>query len=251
MIEKKQWDSMWRGIIGLELKAHQAWYARGRIGEGRMELVDENLQGACVASLSGVSFTRCDLSGALLGSSFMDDAEMAECTFFDARLVQSSWKRAVLTRCTFTQSYLGLAHFDEASVIGCIWNKADLRLSLWTRAVVVDCSFVEANLDEITFDLATFRRCNFARATLRKDKEWDGNVAVCNGTRFTDCDFRGANITGLRLNNTTFERCKFHGVIGAPVLEGPVTIVDADFSADGDGSDMRSQADVVAKWRNG
>ena len=75
------------------------------------------------------------------------------------------------------------------------------------------------------------------------------NVGACLGTHFIDCDFRGADISGLRFANTTFERCMFHGLIGAPVLEGPVTIIDADLSANGDGSDMRSQADILAQWR--
>jgi uncharacterized protein YjbI with pentapeptide repeats len=73
-------------------------------------------------------------------------------------------------------------------------------------------------------------------------------MASCANARFTDCDFRNANLTGLRLNNTTFERCRFHGVIGTPALEGPVTIIDADFSAAGDKSDLRSQAEVIALW---
>ena len=34
---------MWDGIIGLDIKAHQAWYDRGQTVEGRMILVDENL----------------------------------------------------------------------------------------------------------------------------------------------------------------------------------------------------------------
>ena len=76
-------------------------------------------------------------------------------------------------------------------------------------------------------------------------------MAWARNSHFTDCDFRGANITGLRLNNTTFEHCKFHGIIGTPVLEGPITIVDADFSPDADGSDLRSQADIVAQWGGG
>jgi uncharacterized protein YjbI with pentapeptide repeats len=247
----KEWDSMWRGIIGLELKAHQAWYARGRIGDGRMVLVDENLQGAHVADLRGVHFTRCDLSGAKLGRRPLDDAELTECTFFDATLNYSHWERATLTRCNFVSVFMGCTDFDDASISDCDWTNAYLERSIWTRAVVVQSLFTGANLDEVTFDLARFDRCSFSRATLQDNSQRRGNVAVCNGTHFIDCDFRGANITGLRLNNTTFERCKFHGVIGAPVLEGPVTLVDADFSVDGDGSDMRSQADVVAQWRNG
>ena len=96
MSEPRIWDSMWDGIIGLEIKAHQAWYDRGQTGEGRMILVDENLQGATVRFLQGVHFTRCDLSGARLVYSSLEDGEMVECTFFDARMASSWWDRARL-----------------------------------------------------------------------------------------------------------------------------------------------------------
>ncbi len=247
----KEWDSRWRGIIGLEYKAHQAWYARGRTGEGRMVLADENLQGARVASLQGVHLTRCDLSGAALGFSFMDDAEMFDCNFFDAPMSRSQWPRANLQRCNFINVDMGMAKLDDAIVANCNWTTADLQRSTWRRSHVTRSKFVEANLDEIVCAFATFERCDFSRATMRDKSQGRGNVAIFEGTRFTDCDFRGANITGLRLNNTTFERCKFRGIIGTPVLEGPITIIDADFSPDADGSDLRSQADIVAQWGGG
>ena len=43
MSESRMWDGMWDRIIGLEIKAHQAWHGRGQTVEGRMILVDANL----------------------------------------------------------------------------------------------------------------------------------------------------------------------------------------------------------------
>lgn len=248
---KKEWKSMWRGIIGLELKAHQAWYERGRTGEGRMVLVDENLQGANVAGLRGVSFTRCDLSGAELGRRLLDDSEFVECTFLDASLNYSSWERVTLTGCIFIDSYLCLADFSDANIDKSNWTKAHLERTIWRRAHVASSLFVGAYLNGAICIQTRFEGCNFNGADLSiAANDVGGNVASCEDAHFIDCDFRGSNLSGLRLNNTRFERCKFHGIVGVPVFEGPVTFIDADFSQGGDGSDLRSQDAVLTVWRS-
>ncbi len=246
----KEWDSMWRGIIGLEYKAHQAWYARGRTGEGRMVLVDENLQGAQVASLAGVQFTRCDLSGARVVHVDLRYAEFIDCVFEDAGLNLSQWHGAVLKGCKFPGSWIGLADFVNTNVLRCDFSTTNFERTTWQHAEVVASRFYKANVTNQRIDTSTFRQCDFREASINRT-DFKLDMAWARNSHFTDCDFRGANITGLRLNNTTFEHCKFHGIIGTPVLEGPITIVDADFSPDADGSDLRSQADIVAQWGGG
>jgi uncharacterized protein YjbI with pentapeptide repeats len=249
-VEKKAWDSLWDGIIGRRYKAHEAWYERGRAGPGRMVLSDENLQGARVVSLAGVQFTRCDLSGAALGRSFMGDAELIECNFFDAPMNYSMWDRARLERCSFVEAGLGGADFTAATAEGCTWQRTYLERSLWVGASVNASSFDDAVADNVVFDDATLTGCTFRRTLMRRTVQSPaGNVGTCFGTRFTDCDFRGADVTRLRLANTTFTRCKFHGLLGKPVLEGPVIIEGSDFSPDADGSDLRTREEVLAQWQ--
>ena len=129
-------------------------------------------------------------------------------------------------------------------------SRAYLNSSRWEGATLKKSIFNNAEANDILLDGATLTQCTFLGTKMRRTVQNPGlRLGACLGTHFIDCDFRGADISGLRFANTTFERCKFHGLIGAPVLEGPVTIIDADFSANGDSSDMRSQADILAQWR--
>ncbi len=229
------------------MAAHRAWYARGKTGDGRLILNGRNLGGIAVASLRGARLEHCDLSNANMSIGLMDAVELIDCVFDDARMNHSSWDQAELVNCRFLKAWLGLAKFEHARISGCDWTAAYLETSMWSNSDVNATRFVDANLVDSRFDGALFSQVDFRGAKLCRIDE-AADFARCPNTRFIDCDFRGANLTGLRLNDTTFERCRFHGVIGAPVLEGPVTIIDADFSEAGDGSDLRSQAVVMAMW---
>ncbi len=214
-------------------------------GVGRIELFDRNIQGANIRAIEGAKLVRCDLSH--VNISMFDDVEFEDCILDWAVLTDSAWDRAMLVGCSFRDGYLGLIHFFDATITGGDFARAYAERSSWHRAIVTSVSFQDANLRDGRFDDAVFARCDFRNADLSCHIV-DGDFARCPNTYFIDCDFRGANLTGLRLNDTTFERCRFHGVIGAPVLEGPVTIIDADFSEAGEGSDLRSQAVVMAMW---
>lgn len=244
---RKTWTSLWRGTLTPKLKPHWRWYGAGRTGEGRIVMCDENLQGAAVRGLEGARFERCDFSGAMF--SLMDDTELVECIFDEAQFNGSAWDGAHIERCRFHGAWIGLGYFDRTTIEGGDWLGSYLERTSWTEATIRDVSFRCARLVDARFDAATFVGCEFTHANLSR-KELEGDLARCPGARFVRCDFRGAHFDGLRFNNTTFEQCLFHDTTGRPDLEGKCTLIDPDFSRDGDGSDVRDPDQVLRVWRD-
>ena len=74
------------------------------------------------------------------------------------------------------------------------------------------------------------------------------NFTDCDllGARFSKSDLRGANFADRRLRGTVFDHCRMHGIVGKPEIEGPCTIIAADLSAAGDGSDIRDKVDLFS-----
>lgn len=246
MLDHKKRKSLWQGIIKPLLQEHSDWYQRGRTGEGRIVMSDEDLQGADLRCLDGAKFDRIDFSGA--GISALEDVEVSDCTFDEAWLQRSRWDRAHVQNCRFRGSTMWLADFDDASINGGDWLGADLARSNWSRAHVADVSFVAATFVDARFDGATFVDCDFSRADLsRVNLAMD--AARCPETRFIGCDFRRANIDGLRFNNTTLDRCRFGGVRGKPDLEGTCTLIEPEFSSDGS-REIRDPEEVLRAWRD-
>ncbi|MGE3762123.1 MAG: pentapeptide repeat-containing protein [Kofleriaceae bacterium] len=110
--------------------------------------------------------------------------------------------------------------------------------------MIEDCSFRRARFD-IQVDRSHLRGCDLREAN------FSGRPIVGHSyeTHFENCDFRGADFTERRFRDTTFTRCKFAGVKGRAVLEGPVHVIEPDFSDAGDGSAIRSAEAALAMWR--
>lgn len=246
-------ESLWQGIISHRLRPHSDWYRGGRVGEGRIVMTDENLQGADLRGVEGAKFERVDFSGA--GINALEDVEVSDCTFDEAWLQRSRWHRAHVRNCRFHAATMWLSRFEDVVVDGGDWLGANLNGCSWTRARVTDARFTAATLVDARFDDATFVDCDFTRADFsRVDLGLD--AARCPGTRFVRCDFRHANIDGLRFNGTTFDHCLFGGVRGKPDVEGDCTLIAPDFSPAGNGSvssngvpGIRDPEDVLRVWR--
>lgn len=251
MSSPKKWESLWEGILSTrKIKAHWAWERGGRVGDGRLEMADENLQGASVASLKAARFERCDFSGSNFYLGQLQEIELVDCTFEEAGLHVTNLSRARITGGRFHGAWAGLAYFHDAVIEGGDWLGAYLERANWTRAQVRDVSFRAATLMDARFDDATFVECEFRYANLRR-RVLDMDLARCPGTRFVRCDFRDADLDGLRLNNTVFDNCRFFAMRGKPTLEGPCTLIDPDFSPRDDGADpeLRDPAEVLRRWR--
>src|SRR4051812_35802203 len=120
VVSPKIWDSYWDAIVGPRLKAHWRWYNRGRTGDGRLVVQDQDLRGAQIRSLEGARLERCDLSGSAL--SLMTDIELVDCIFDEANLMTSGWQRAKINNCSFRGAFMGAADFENAIVEGGDWT---------------------------------------------------------------------------------------------------------------------------------
>lgn len=246
-------ESLWQGIIKPKLRAHSDWFYGGRVGDGRIVLSDENLQGTNLRGLPGARLERVDMSGAAMN--ILDDIELYSCTFDDALVQESTWKRAAIHDTRFVGTTMYLSHFEDARVDGGDWFGAWIERSTWTGARVENVNFTAATLVDSRFDDATFIDCDFFRADFSR-VERDLDLARCPGTTFVRCDFRSANFEGLRLDHTAFVNCRFASLRGKPDLEGPCYLDAPDFSAGDPGGEsangvpgIRDPEAVLRVWR--
>lgn len=91
---KRTSTSLWQGIVQHRIGPHRNWYERGKTGAGRLELADQDLQGAVVSSLEAARLERCDLSGASL--SLLDELELQDCVLDEINATRSSWRRVAI-----------------------------------------------------------------------------------------------------------------------------------------------------------
>lgn len=221
------------------MRAHEQWYERGKTGEGRIALEGLNLRGGTVASdLCGARLARCDLSRFSRRAGSWEEIELVECVLNRALLRSSTLDRARCERCYFLRCDLRLSHFYGATLIDCDFSSALIGHVSWTGAEVMRCRFRGAHLENNRLSGGTFTACDFRDA----DLSWTEGPTLgrADGARFIGCDFRNARMDRLRLRDTVFERCGFHGLTGRPILEGPCQIIEPDFSAEFDGTDVRN-----------
>jgi uncharacterized protein YjbI with pentapeptide repeats len=67
------------------------------------------------------------------------------------------------------------------------------------------------------------------------------------GAVFECCDLRGVIFTAAELTGATFRACKVAGARGKPSATDGWTVIDADFSDTGDGSDLGDAEDLLAE----
>jgi uncharacterized protein YjbI with pentapeptide repeats len=239
-------------IISLDKRAqaaHEAWLARGKVGEGRLVVEGENLRGARArGDLGGARFVRCDLSDCAFPLNDMGRIELVECTLQRANLQSARCHESIVERSSFAEANLRLARLVSARVTGGDFTGARLENSVWTGARVTGVDLRGAILTDALLCGAAFVGCDLRGADLRRvDLALD--LGKAHGTTFEECDLRGALIDGRRLSDATFRRCKLHGLVGKPVLEGAIESIDSDLSAEGDGSAMANSAELAAWWR--
>jgi uncharacterized protein YjbI with pentapeptide repeats len=164
-----------------------------------------------------------------------------------SNVITKSLLSADQQNCRFRDACLGLAQFTDAVVDGGGWSRAYLERSNWSRAKVRRVVFSDAIAVDSRIEDATFEDCDFRGANLGR-KDHFLNLGRCRNTHFRRCDFRRATFEGLRLDGTVFDHCHFHGLVGCPVVEASITVINPDLSPSGDDTDIRPADDIVRKW---
>ncbi|MBE7451165.1 MAG: pentapeptide repeat-containing protein [Kofleriaceae bacterium] len=237
------------------VRQHAAWLRRDRRGDGRLELRGEVLHGAGHglatamldhAVIADCTFTRVDLSYAHL-----HHAVLARARFLDCRLSFCELDEAELDDCDLAGSRLSLSDLRGTRLRGGDWRGVAAGRSTW-RAQVTGLDLRDASLRDAVLDGSVFERCDLRGADLGRVELTLVALGTARRTRFVECDLRGLRLDGLRLDGTVFERCRMHGLVGRPVLEGEVAIIDPDLSADGAGiPEPEAGARLLASWQGG
>lgn len=207
---------------------------RGRRGSGIA---------AAHASLVDLDLDGLDLSRISLQSAILTEvtARRASCDAADARATR--W-----LRCQLDASSLAMAVFTGGAMEHCDLSRANLEGTSWHRATLSHCKLVRTALIDARLDRAVFTDCDLRAADLGVVRS--PNVASLAGARFVRCDLRDTRWSGRELGGATFVDCKLFGAHGAPALAG-VVIEVPDLSRSGDGSQIATQSEAVARWRAG
>ncbi|MCC6999854.1 MAG: pentapeptide repeat-containing protein [Deltaproteobacteria bacterium] len=217
----------------------------------RIELQGLDLHGAWAdGTLARVRLTECDLSETRFQLCSFKEAQLTRCNFDGALLNICDFDRAQVEDCSFVKAELAMTHWRATRYDGNDWSQALLDRSHLESSTIVRGVFVGASLRSTTLSNAVFEDCDFRDALLNEDPEYR-NLGGAQGATFTRCDLRGADLTNLRLDRTTFHDCRFAGIKGRPAILGPVTIVNADLSEAGDGSQLVDGAELLHRWTAG
>jgi uncharacterized protein YjbI with pentapeptide repeats len=239
-----------REVVGAAvLDAHHDWVARGRVGAGQLELVGTDLGGSDLIGedLAGARFHRVRFAGSRLDYVQLAGAELIDCDFRGAWLHVARLDRARFTNCDFEGALLGLASCDGTRIARCRLERAWMDRSSWRGAVIEASRLRHAQLAEAHLDGARFIACDLRAAELfTKDARF---AATTRDARFDHCDLRAADFTGRDLAGVTFRACKFATAHGQPSSTRGWTVVDADFSEAGDGSELGDATDLLDQLR--
>jgi uncharacterized protein YjbI with pentapeptide repeats len=122
------------------------------VGSG-YKFVNENLSNRYfmgTGKLEGSIFFRCNLSESIMrkvvaptadfSQSYMDGfnaehSELRECIFFNARLVNASFRGADLRDCDFTGADLRYVDFEHADIRGAVFDGANVRGVQWSGCI--------------------------------------------------------------------------------------------------------------------
>lgn len=208
-----------------------------------------------VARIRSASPGQLVATAAVIDGLDLDDLDLSALSAREARLTDVSARRAELVNldatraslrgCRFFDGDLEAAVFDDAYIEACDFSRSRLRRSSWRRSVVAEVNFIAARMECASMDGAVFSGCDLSSVMFGSPA--GAAAPEIRGTRFEACDLRESSWHGRRLVDVVFSDCKMFGVHGMPQLKG-VTVDRADLSAGGDGSQLATEADVIAGW---
>jgi len=147
-------------------------------------LIESDLSNSNIAfaNLQEIDLRKADLSGAVLGSQFLND-ERNGSDLSNAKLEMANFREASLQDTNLSNARMSLSDFNSANLY-----QADL-----TNANVEGSNFTDANLKE-----ANLTEANLESAVLVRTNLFDVNL--------TNCDTHGATFTDVQINDNTVVR---------------------------------------------
>jgi len=232
------------------LAAHKQWLQRGRTGEGRMVLEDEQLGDLRIGDvkLAGARLVRVRLDRVVADFADLRGAELVDCSAEGSNFTHAKLDDAVLEGCRFTAARMALTSLCDARIEGGVFREASADRGSWNRLTARRVDFRDTLFGDCILDGALLEDCDLRGARLGRVHELLTDLCSTMNTTFRRCDLRGADLAGRRFDGTRFIDCKLAGVTGVPVIEGDYLVERPDFSAAGDGSDVRTAAAVHALW---
>jgi uncharacterized protein YjbI with pentapeptide repeats len=227
-------------------EAHRDWLRRGRDGAGRLVLADADLEPARLFG-TDLAASRWDRVLAARGEyRFLElsDADLTDVDFSQSVLSDARFRGARLTRCTLDGSLLQLAQLDAAQFTDCSLRRVKADGSSWRDARVSATRLSLAEFGSSRLDGAHFTDCDLREAWFKPGAAPAGSFA---GAVLERCDLRDTDFTGANLAGVTFTGCLFRGARGLPSATAGWQVIEADFSAAGDGSDLAAAADLLAQ----
>ena len=239
-----------RGVLDRKTaEAHWRWVQRGRQGEGGLDVVGFDASGARLdgEKLNGARLSHVRFPKANVSYTVFEDAVLTDCDFTQAQLSSSSLVAASIERCTFESAQCALLDLTKARARDSAFDSAALDKTRWNEATVERSTFRRATFGNAKLEGARFTDCDFRETTYRPISKLPAITLA--GAVFERCDFRDADFTDLVLTGATFKSCKLGGVHGKPAATDGLTVIDADFSEAGDGSDPGGLADLLDELR--
>jgi len=231
------------------LDAHRAWLHRGRTGDGRLDVLGFDARGGKLEGieLTGARLERVVLARCALGYIQLGDAELIDCDLTQAIANYARLTGAMLRGCTLDGGQLGLAVCDRAWFADCSLERVWMDRSSWRDAVIEGCRMRHVQFGDSRLDGAKLVACDLREAEfIAKDQRIE---ATSRGALLERCDLRGADFTGRDLAGASLVACKLAGAHGAPARTDGWTVIDADFSEAGDGSDLGDAGDLLDQLR--
>ena len=180
---------------GLLLALREGQLARSQ--DGQADLRGISLIGE---DLTGVDLTGCNLAGADLSEADLSGAKLIHCnlrgaTLFKTKLDESELLGADLTGATLSECIATRAGFGHANLSQCEMFQANLEGATLSGAKLAGSDLRAANLEKARIRECDLTRANFARARLRLA---DLDRSDVEGSNFENADLREARLRALK-----------------------------------------------------
>ena len=232
------------------IAAHQEWLKRGRTGNGQLSLIEDDLRKQRLADwkLPAVRFRRCILDDMDLTFSTWTDCVWIDCSAERIVCQYSEVRNLTLERCKMNRADFVLTNMSAVTISECDLSGAVFGRGGYSSLIASHSSFeYSAFIEEVLTD-SHFSDCDFRGANLGRGLTTYPDYGRMRRVLFERCDLRNVRWDGKRLDGIVFVDCRFHGGHGTPVLEGKISVINGDFSLDGDGSLRGDERDLRRLW---
>jgi uncharacterized protein YjbI with pentapeptide repeats len=205
------------------------------------------------ALLEGVSFRRCDLDGANLGTARLakanfKNASLREAFLAGADLSDANLENADLEGANLRGARLPRANLTRANLEGADLQGADLSGARLAHALLESAKLGGANLAGAHLERADLTDTDLSAARLEAA---DLKGAVLANADLTESDLRRANLSGARLDDAIVTAALVHAVVGTGAAIAGLKAEWVDTSVAGDKAQTLSGPQATADLLSG